>query len=180
VNDLALHILDLIQNAVYAQATLITLVITENRDDDRLVIAITDNGCGMTPEQTAQATDPYTTSRLTRKVGLGLPLCKQSAEQSGGSLSLVSAAGVGTTVTATFGLQHIDRPPLGDTANALMLSVAANPHIDFVYIHRYNRRQYTFDTREVRAALDGLPLHNPQTVQLLTTMIRERLKEIRT
>ena len=95
MNDLALHILDLIQNAVYAKASLITLVITESLPDDRLVITIADNGYGMTPEQTAQAADPYTTSRLTRKVGLGLPLCKQSAEQSGGSLSIVSAPGAG-------------------------------------------------------------------------------------
>ncbi|MDR1680618.1 MAG: ATP-binding protein [Prevotellaceae bacterium] len=167
------------QNAISAGAGLITVCITENEADDRLVISIADNGRGMTPEEAARATDPYFTSRRTRKVGLGLPLFKQSAEQSGGALTVVSAAGKGTTVTATFGLCHIDRPALGDTANAVMLSVAANPHVDFIYTHDYNHRQYTFDTREVKAALDGLPIHNPQMVLWLTDMIRENVKAIR-
>jgi anti-sigma regulatory factor (Ser/Thr protein kinase) len=179
VNDLSLHILDIVQNAISAGAGLITITITENDADDRLVIIIADDGCGMTPEQSARAVDPYFTSRRTRKVGLGLPLFKQSAEQSGGTLSVVSDLGRGTTVTATFGLHHIDRPASGDTAGAVMISVAANPHIDFVYTHRYNHRQYTFDTREVKAILDGLPLYDPQTVLWLTEMIRENVIDLK-
>jgi anti-sigma regulatory factor (Ser/Thr protein kinase) len=179
VNDLSLHILDIVQNAISAGAGLITITVTEDDADDRLMIGIADDGCGMTPEQAARAVDPYFTSRRTRKVGLGLPLFKQSAEQSGGMLSVVSCPGRGTTVTAIFRLHHIDRPALGDTASAVMIPVAANPHIDFVYTHRYNHRQYTFDTREIKAILDGLPLHNPQTALWLTDMIRENVIAVR-
>ncbi len=178
MNDLSLHILDIVQNSISAGATLIYILIDEDTATDVLAITIEDNGKGMTPEQVARVTDPYFTSRTTRKVGLGLPLFKQSAEQTGGSLAIESAVGKGTKVTATFGHAHIDRPSLGDTANAVVLLVSANPQIDFVYTHTHNGNTYTFDTREVKEVLDGLPLNDVQVVRMLTEMIRENLKDI--
>ena len=178
MNDLSLHILDIVQNSISANATLIDIIIAENLKNDRLSITIKDNGKGMTPEQVERVTDPYFTSRTTRKVGLGLPLFKQSAKQTGGDLVIESEVGKGTTVTATFGHRHIDRPSLGDTANAVILLVSANPEIDFVYEHLHNENNYVFDTREVKEALDGLPLNDVHIIKMLTEMIQENLKEI--
>ncbi len=178
MNDLSLHILDIVQNSISAGATLITIAIAENRADDLLTITIEDNGKGMTKEQVERVTDPYFTSRTTRKVGLGLPLFKQSAEQSGGALTVESVVGSGTKVVAVFTYKHIDRPALGDTANAVMLLVSANPSIDFIYRHSVDSQDYTFDTREVKEVLDGLPLNDAQVIKMLTEMIRSNLDEI--
>ena len=176
MNDLSLHILDIIQNSLSAGAGLIQLRVWEDVQHNLLTIIIEDNGKGMTTEQAQNATDPYFTSRTTRKVGLGLPLYRQSAEQSNGTLGISSAPGQGTTISATFRYDHIDRPPLGDVANAVILMVSANPHIDFLFDYRHNTQSYIFDTREVKEALDGLPLNDVQIMRMLTEMIEENMK----
>ena len=175
MNDLSLHILDIIQNSLSAGAGLIELTVWEDLQNNLLTIIIGDNGKGMTAEQLQHATDPFFTSRTTRKVGLGLPLFRQTAEQSRGALSLSSTPGKGTTITATFAYDHIDRPPLGDVANAVILMVSANPHIDFLFSYRYNAQSYIFDTREIKEALDGLPLNDVHIMRALTEMIEENM-----
>ena len=121
MNDLSMHILDIVQNSISAGATRVSLTVDENPAADLLTIVIGDNGRGMTPEQVSRLSDPFFTSRTTRKVGMGIPLLKQSAEQSGGEIRITSEPGRGTEVTAVFGYSDIDRPPLGDVANALPL-----------------------------------------------------------
>jgi Signal transduction histidine kinase len=175
MNDLSLHILDIIQNSLSAGASLIELKVWEDVLHNLLTITIGDNGKGMTEEQVQRVTDPFFTSRTTRKVGLGLPLYGQTAEQSKGALHVHSAPGEGTTITATFEYDHIDRPPLGDVANAVILMVSANPHIDFLFSYRYNAQSYIFDTREIKEALDGLPLNDVHIMRALTEMIEENM-----
>lgn len=179
MNDLSLHILDIVQNSISAKATLIGIDVFENPLQNTLTVRVSDNGCGMSPEQVANVTDPYFTSRTTRKVGLGVPLLKQNAELSGGRFSIESELGKGTTTTAVFGYTHLDRPPLGDVANAVILLVSANPELDFIYTYRYNNNEYIFDTREVKEALEGVPLNEPQIIEMLTEMIRENSRELK-
>lgn len=179
MNDLSLHIIDIIQNSISAGATLIRLAIEEDLCKDLLRITIEDNGRGMAPEQVEQLDNPFFTSRTTRKVGMGIPLFKQSAEQSGGSLVVYSEVGVGTTVSAVFGHSNIDRPPLGDIANSFVLMVSANPELDFVLDYIYNGMEYRFDTVEIKEALDGLPLNNPQVIMMLEEMIKENIKDLK-
>ncbi len=179
MKDLSLHILDIAQNSISAEATLIEIEINEQPTDDELTITITDNGKGMTVEQVQKVTDPYFTSRTTRKVGLGIPLFKQSAEQGGGEFSITSDINVGTKVTAQFGYSHIDRPALGDTANAISLLVMSNPNVDFIYTHTVNEESYIFDTREVKAVLGDTPINNTQVVKMINDMISENIVEIR-
>ena len=110
--ELSLNILDVTQNSVTAGANLIKINISASTADDRLTISISDNGCGMTEEQVKNVTDPFFTSRTTRKVGLGIPFFKMAAELTGGSFRIESKVGEGTTTTAVFGLSSIDRMPL--------------------------------------------------------------------
>ena len=112
--EIALNVLDIAQNSVRAEASLIQISVDVDEAADTLTITIEDNGCGMTTEQTARVTDPFFTTRTTRKIGLGVPFFKMAAESTGGSFSIQSEPGVGTKVTAVFGLSHIDRMPLGD------------------------------------------------------------------
>jgi len=179
MNDLALHLLDIVQNSISAGATLITILLDEQPEKDTMTLSIADNGRGMSAQQVQNVTDPYFTSRTTRKVGLGIPLFKQSAEASGGNLEIRSKEGEGTTITAVFGHSHFDRLPTGNIANAVMLLVSSNPDIDFVYVYRYNAEEYIFDTREVKEALDGVPVNEPQIIKYLEEMIAENMQDVK-
>lgn len=179
MNDLALHILDIIQNSLSAGARLIKVFIDEDIKGDILTITIEDNGKGMSAYQVEKLTDPFFTSRTTRRVGLGIPLLKQSAEQSAGYIKVDSEPGVGTIVTAGFQYSNIDRPPLGDVANAFILTVSSNPEVEFILNYKVNGKEYVFDTVEVKEALEGIPLNDASMIRTLTDMIRENIKELK-
>lgn len=173
-----MHIMDILQNSVRAESTMISLDIEEDTKENMLSMVITDNGKGMEPEMLSKATDPFFTTRTTRKVGLGLSLLRQNALRTGGTFSLESTPGKGTTVTSQFRSDHPDMLPYGDLAGAILLPVISNPSISFVYSHRKNKEQYTFSTDEVRTALGGLSLDAPELYRPLHGMIIENLKEI--
>ena len=129
-----------------------------------LTLVINDRGCGMTPEQVANVTDPFFTTRTTRKVGLGLPFLKMEAELTGGSFSIESTVGVGTCVTASFDMSHIDSIPLGDMPETVMTIVGAAPDKDIVFTHVSGEKEVVLDTRDIRAQLDGVPLDTPEVL----------------
>ena len=176
MQDISLHILDLTQNSISADATEITILIDERPSKDWLTVSIRDNGKGMPPEMVERVTDPFVTTRTTRKVGLGLPLFKQNAIQSGGDMTITSEQGVGTYLEATFGYSNIDRLPLGDIANTVMMLVSSNPLIRFIFEYKYESEQYTFDTIEINEALDGMPINTPPIIKYLMEMIRENME----
>ena len=179
MNDLSMHILDIVQNSISAGATRVTLTVDEAPGADLLTIVIGDNGKGMTPEQVSRLSDPFFTSRTTRKVGMGVPLLMDSARQSGGDVRIESEPGKGTEVTAVFGYSNIDRPPLGDVANALMLLVSSNPALDFLFTYRYNGEEYLFDTVDVREILGDDALKDLTIIRNLEEMIKDNMREIR-
>ena len=179
MNDLSLHIIDIIQNSLSAGAKRIGLAIKEDSANDRLTISIEDNGKGMSREVAAKLEDPFYTTRTTRKVGMGIPLFKQSAMQSGGNLSVESEPGKGTTVTAWFELGNIDRPPLGDVANSFVLMVSANPQIHFTLSYVVNENEYTFDSVEVAEVLGDIELSDVRVIRILEEMIRENINELK-
>lgn len=179
MNDLSMHILDIVQNSISAGATRVTLTVDEAPGADLLTIVIGDNGKGMTPEQVSRLSDPFFTSRTTRKVGMGIPLLMDSARQSGGDVRIESEPGKGTEVTAVFGYSNIDRPPLGDVANALMLLVSSNPALDFLFTYRYNGEEYLFDTVDVREILGDDALKDLKIIRNLEEMIKDNMREIR-
>lgn len=179
MKDLALHILDILQNSVTAGATLIELKITEDPTMDVYSVKFTDNGKGMDAATVQKVTDPFFTTRTTRKVGLGLPLLKQNAEQSGGRLTIHSTPGNGTEVEAVFGYSHIDRIPTGDIAGIMALTVSSYPSIEFIYTHNTPEDTFIFDTREIKETLEDVPISNPQVIAFMKDMIRENLEAIK-
>ena len=133
--ELSLNVLDIAQNSIAAGATRVLLSVQEDTANDRLTLTVADNGCGMTLQQLARVRDPFFTTRTTRKVGMGIPLFRMAAETAGGTFDIQSEKGNGTTVTAVFGLRHIDRMPLGDMAGTVATLIRLNPQVDFVYRH---------------------------------------------
>ena len=163
---------ELLENAIDAKATAITV---EIKDVGISFIRITDNGCGMTPEFVRQVTDPFTTTRTTRKMGLGIPLLRLAAEQTGGRVSIESTLGVGTTVTAVFCPGHIDCPPVGDMAGTVTLLVQGAPELELTYTHRRGDRLSRLDTGELRAVLGPeVSLAEPEVVLWLRDYLQEQ------
>jgi sensor histidine kinase YesM len=164
MQELSLHILDIIQNSIAASADLISVEIEEDKGRDSLIISIRDNGRGIPREYLSRAVDPFYTSRQTRRVGLGLSLLQQAAMQSDGYLDISSEEGKGTEVRAFFKYSHIDRMPLGDIGKTMSVLIIGNPQINFVYFHRVAGDEFRFDTRAVRGELEGIPLNDPHVI----------------
>ena len=148
-----MNILDIAENSVRANASLIRITVSVQPKEDTLTIIIGDDGCGMTPEQVSRVQDPFFTTRTTRKVGLGVPFFKQAVESTGGSIQSDSEKGKGTTVKAGFGLSHIDRMPLGEISSTIQTLIVFNEHIDFRYTYEYGQESFVLDTREMREML---------------------------
>jgi len=178
VRDLSEHIMDIIQNSVRANASLVELEIIEDVKADVYKLIFKDNGCGMSPDVLAKVEDPFFTSRTTRKVGLGISLLKQNAEQTGGYLNIRSEEGKGTDLEVVFSHSNIDRPVLGNIAETMMLLVGANPEMDFIYKHKTQEGEYVFDTKEVKEVLEEVALNDPNILIYLKEIINENVNTI--
>ena len=178
MQELSLNVLDVAENSVRADASLVEITVEEDTAADRLAITIRDNGKGMTREQASAVIDPFYTTRTTRKVGLGIPFFRMAARLSGGDLDIQSQVGEGTTVTATFGLTSIDRMPLGDMNGTVAALVQCNPHIDWVYTRKKDGREMVMDTRQFREILGEVPLDSPEVLQFLGDFLRENTEEL--
>lgn len=164
MRELALHVLDLVQNSLEAGADSVTVWINEDNRRDLLTIRVADNGRGMDAETCRRAADPFYTTRSTRRVGLGLPLLAMSTSRCGGRLLIDSAPGEGTTVDANWQLSHLDRPPLGDLVPTLKTLLVANRELDLRYTHQVDQRQFILSSRELRDILGGIPLTQPDVL----------------
>lgn len=174
--EISLHLMDLIENSLMAGARLVRVHIEEDPPPvDRMTITIADDGRGMTPEFLARVTDPFVTTRTTRRVGLGLGLMQANARAWGGDLIVASEPGVGTTVRIWFQRSHLDRPPLGDWTGTLVGLIVSRPEVDFEYFHRVGEDEFELSTRELRQELGATPLHDPAVIAFLQEQVRQAL-----
>lgn len=162
MKELSLHVLDIIQNSVVAQADFIQIEVEVQHAKDWMRIAIKDNGRGMDEALLARVVSPFTTSRTTRKVGLGIPMFKAGAEAAGGAFAIQSQPNIGTFIQAEYQISHWDRPPMGDMAETMYATIICNPDIDFEYTYMVDKEEYRLDTREIKHVLGaGIPLNTP-------------------
>jgi len=173
LRELALHLLDIAENSISAGSKNIHIEVAENIQADRLKITIQDDGKGMDTEMAAAITDPFVTSRTTRKVGLGIPLLKAAAEACNGSLKIASSPGKGACVEVEFQRSHIDRMPLGDLANTMMTLIIGSPEIHWRFKYQVNTEMFEFDDEPIKEQLDGVPLSEPAVL----CFIREYLED---
>jgi signal transduction histidine kinase len=174
MEELSLHILDIAENSVRAEADTIEIQITEDMESDLLSIKVSDNGVGMDEETVKKVLDPFYTTKTVRRYGLGIPLLSEAAKAANGKLSIESKKGEGTRIKADFQHSHIDRQPLGDMAETIITLIMGNPEIDLLYVHRKNGHVYTFDTKEVRPQLGDIPINSLDVLRLL----KEDLQQI--
>ncbi len=176
MTEISLNILDIAENSVKAGAALTEITVEADEKADLLTVIIKDNGCGMSGEQINKVIDPFYTTRTTRKVGLGVPFFKESAETAGGDFSITSKIGEGTTVKATYQLSHIDRMPMGDICATMHTLITMHSEIDFNY--KINGNGFVLDTREFREILGGISFAEPEVSNYIRDFLRENTKEI--
>ena len=178
MRELSLNILDIAQNSIVAGASLTEIVVEENTAEKTLLIGIYDNGKGMTEEQVRNVQDPFFTTRTTRKVGMGIPLFKMAAEQTGGSFSIKSQPGVGTRVEARFKTDSIDFTPLGDMSSTIATIVCMNEDKDFIYTRVVDGAEFKFSSTDIKTVLDGVPLSEPSVMSWVEGYISEQTQQL--
>lgn len=178
MKELSLNILDIAENSVKAGASLTEIKIDE--DEERLTLTITDDGCGMTAEVLKSVTDPFYTTRTTRKVGMGIPLLKLEAEMTGGKLEITSRCDSeypdshGTDVKAVFNKKHIDFTPLGDVSESIATLIQGHPETDFLFTHNTGGKRIALDTREIKRILDGVPINSYEVINWIKEYLNEQ------
>ncbi|MFQ5721013.1 MAG: ATP-binding protein [Candidatus Aminicenantales bacterium] len=182
MEDLSLHILDIVENSIAAKANKIEIIISEDKKRGLLSLKIKDNGIGMDEETAKKALDPFFTSKTTRRFGLGLSLLSEAAKVANGNFSIKSKKGQGTKITANFKYSHIDRKPLGDIDQTIITLVIGNPEIELIYIHKKNGHKYCIDTRKIKAQLKDKRINSPDGIRILKedlNKIKMKLKEVK-
>ena len=170
MKEISLNVLDIAQNSVKAGAQHIGVLL--DRVGDALTVTITDDGCGMAPDFLASVTDPFTTTRTTRKVGMGIPLFKLAAEQTGGSLAITSKQATaddpahGTTITALFHTDHVDCEPLGDIVSTVVTLLQGSPNVRWTYRYTVDgEERQSLSTDEMKQMLgDDVPIDAPEVL----------------
>jgi anti-sigma regulatory factor (Ser/Thr protein kinase) len=175
MEDLSLHVLDIAENSIAAGAQHVEIRVQESQREDRLSIEIIDDGRGMSEDMLQKATDPFFTTRTTRRVGLGLSLFEQAAKRAGGEFKIASSPGVGTKVTGIFQYSNVDRQPLGDMEQTLLALIVGNPQIELNYLHQADGSQVSFSTREIKAQLGDIPINSPMGI----SAVRKSLEKVR-
>lgn len=175
MEDISLHVLDIAENSIRADARTITIAVTRDADRDLLRVEVIDDGKGMDAAALARVRDPFFSTKH-KKTGLGIPLLAQAAEQAGGRVTIDSAPGRGTKVAATFQWKHLDRPPVGSMAETILALIAGHPDREYRYEEQDGDRTFRFDTRELKAELDGVPISQPDVLGAIRDLLRENIR----
>jgi len=173
MNNLSFHITDITSNSIRAQATQVSILICEQTD--HINIRIEDNGCGMDDETINRVKNPFYTTRITRKVGLGLPFLIQNAEQTGGDVIIESTVGKGTVVRASFISNHIDCPPWGNLGETIALLITGNPDVTITFSYQSDKIRFSISSQDIKNTLEGIPISHPKVISWLREMLEENL-----
>ena len=182
MKELSLNILDIAKNSVKAKAENILIKLDET--DETLTLTIKDDGCGMSEETVQNVMNPFYTTRTPRTVGLGIPLLKLAAEQTGGTVEISSVCETdspdnhGTTVTAVFFKNHLDFTPLGDVISSITVLIQGSPDIDWQYVHNLNGETVELNTKELREILGDVPLDNYEVIKWIEDFLKEAYESV--
>jgi len=179
MDELSLNILDIAQNSIAANATLVEIDVEENNSTGILTIRVKDNGKGMDEDFLKSVHDPFITTRTTRKIGLGISFFKEAAEITGGQIDIVSKLGEGTTITGKFVMISIDLQPIGNLTETIITLVSLNTEIDFIIRYKVNENEFVFSTQELKELLgEDASLNSPSIVTFLTEYVSEHIENL--
>jgi hypothetical protein len=178
MEDISLHILDIVENSIKARAENIKIKFSENKKKDETTLEILDDGEGMDKQTLNRALDPFFTTKNTRTVGLGLSLLSEAAKAANGTFSIKSKPGKGTHLKAVFQSSHLDNKPVGDMASTLISIISGHPEVNLVYIHKFNGEKYMLDTKQIKSQLNGIRINSPEVLQIIKSNIKKGLDSI--
>ncbi|MFW6136587.1 MAG: ATP-binding protein [Candidatus Aminicenantaceae bacterium] len=179
MEEISLHILDIAQNSIKAEAGELKIIIDEKPSRDTVVLEIIDNGKGMDPQTLRRAGDPFFTTKRRKRYGLGIPLLAQAAETAGGRFSIDSKPGNGTHLKAVLQASHIDRQPLGDMSATITTLLASHPEIDLTYTHQYENDRFVFRTDDIKSRIGKTPIDSTEVLKFIQSYIQQGLDGIR-
>jgi Histidine kinase-, DNA gyrase B-, and HSP90-like ATPase len=175
MDEIASHIMDIVANSVSAKANNIIVAITKDTKKVLLTLRIKDDGIGMDEDMARKVQDPFFSTKIGKKVGLGIPLLKGTAETTGGSFCLSSVVGEGTEIFVSFDLNHPDLPPLGNIRDTMLVLVIGNPDTDFRFQIKGDTKEFILDTKEIKHLLDGVPINHPDVITFLSKYLDENM-----
>lgn len=175
MDEICAHIIDMAINSITAGAKHVRIMIEKSKIKNELYIEVADDGKGMNEDTLKQVIDPFFSTKTGRKVGLGIPLLKGTAETCGGSFNIKSTPGKGTEIMASFPLNHPDLPPLGNVKDTLLVLSIGNPEIDFSFSIKNDIMHFTFNTMEIKRLLDGMSINSPEVIKFLKDYLDEHL-----
>lgn len=175
--DIAMHLLDIVFNSIRAKASLIKIFIKESQKDNEIIVRIEDNGCGMDNTTQEAVQDPFYTTRTTRDVGLGIPLFKQGALQTGGSFYISSKVNEGTVIEARYMQSNIDCPAMGDLAETLVTLIQSDATINYEVTYQWDDGCFELNTESIKEILDGVPINEPDIILWLKEYIKEGIQK---
>ncbi len=175
MDEIASHIMDIVANSLTARAKNISVVIEKCVDGPLLILDIKDDGIGMDNEMAMKVQDPFFSTKTGRKVGLGIPLLKGTAETTGGNFCLTSEPGRGTEIRVTFNADHPDLPPLGNLKDTILVLTVGNPEVNFLFRYKNSVKEFLLDTAEVKDLLGGVPINHPEVISFLSKYLDEHL-----
>lgn len=178
MEDISLHILDIAENCLRAGSTKIEIEMEIDTILDRVTITVRDNGKGMTEAEIKLATDPFYSTKITRRIGLGILLLLESASQANGSVRIESEPGKGTTVTAWFELSHVDRRPFGEITETFITLIAGNPDVSFIYTSTIDGEKFTLATDEIKKSIREVPINSPEVLSFIRKELTEHEKSL--
>jgi hypothetical protein len=176
MNDLSLYLLDIVHNSINARASVIEVTINTDKKNNLITMKIDDNGCGMSKEMVQSGFDPFTTSRLTRNVGLGLPFLQMAANLSGGDVTITSTVGQGTSICATFVLDHVNTPAFGDLASTLFVISIHQNVSQFIFHLITNNATFSYDLAALRTMMEPFLLTDSEIAGNLMTYLIENIE----
>jgi signal transduction histidine kinase len=177
LRELSLHILDLVENALRAGATVIAVSVEQDEQADRLLIRVEDDGPGL-EQPMERALDPFFSTKPGKKTGLGLALFRFRLEQAGGRLTLARSPLGGLEVRGEMRLGHVDRSPLGDLASTVASVVCTNPGVELRARLRVGGREMSFSSTEIAR---GIPFGSRTEIavaRVMKTRIAEGLEAL--
>jgi hypothetical protein len=175
MDEIASHIMDIVANSVSAKANNIIVAITKDTKKVLLTLRIKDDGIGMDEDMARKVQDPFFSTKIGKKVGLGIPLLKGTAETTGGIFRLSSVVGEGTEIFVSFDLNHPDLPPLGNIRDTMLVLVIGNPDTDFRFQIKGDTKEFILDTKEIKHLLDGVPINHPDVITFLSKYLDENM-----
>ena len=178
MKEIALNILDVLQNSLRAEATIIRLDIEESISENMIRIKIADNGKGIEKSMLLNIYDPFVTSRVSRKIGMGLALLKFHAELCAGGIEIESGIGKGSLVKVWFQKNHVDRQPLGDIAGVVRIMIASGNTCEFYYKHSTDMGEFSISTQDIKKEFELIEISDNLLLEQLKELINENLGSI--